>query len=137
MTRYLADTSFIARTFTDKAVREQWGAIIDAGLVAICEPVELEVLYSARSVQDAERLSTLLTSTYSWVPVPDNAWRQALDIQRQMTHGGTHRSAGPVDLIIAVTAAAHRLAVLTADGDFACVADVTGQPVHVVTVPQR
>jgi len=95
------------------------------------------VLYSARSLQDAGRLSTLLASTYSWVPVPDNAWRQALDLQRQMTHRGTHRSAGPIDLVIAVTAGAHRLAVLTADADFVRVADVTGQPVHVVRAPHR
>jgi predicted nucleic acid-binding protein len=135
--RYLADTSFITRTLTDKAIRTQWTPIIDAGLVAICEPVELEFLYSARSVRDAERLSTLLASTYSWVPVPDTAWRQALDIQRQLTRRGTHRSAAPVDLIIAVTAAAHRLAVLTADSDFTCVADVTAQPVRVITMVQH
>jgi predicted nucleic acid-binding protein len=135
--RYLADTSFIARTLTDKAVRTQWAPIIDAGLVAICEPVELELLYSARSVQDAERVSALLASTYSWVPVPDHVWRDALHTQRQMTHRGTHRSAGPIDLVIAATAAAHGLAVLAADGDFTCVADVAGQPVHVITSPPR
>jgi predicted nucleic acid-binding protein len=134
--RYLADTSFIARTFTDKAVRLQWTPIIDAGLVAICGPVELELLYSARSVQDAERLSALLMSAYSWVPVPDDVFQQALHTQRQMTRRGTHRSAGPIDLVIAATAAAHRLTVLTADGDFSCIAGVTGQPVHVMASPR-
>jgi predicted nucleic acid-binding protein len=55
-----------------------------------------------------------------------------LDVQRRMTHRGTHRSAGPIDLIIAATAEAHQLAVLAADHDFACIAEVTGQPLRLL-----
>ena len=41
---------------------------------------------------------------------------------------GQHRSAGPVDLLIAATAERDRLILLCDDKDFEVVASVTGQP---------
>jgi predicted nucleic acid-binding protein len=46
---------------------------------------------------------------------------------------GAHRSAGPVDLLIAATAERERLTVLCDDRDYQTVATVTGQPVKLVT----
>jgi predicted nucleic acid-binding protein len=51
----------------------------------------------------------------------------------QLTETGKHRSAGPVDLLIAATAERERLIVLCDDRDFLTVAAVTGQPVKLVT----
>jgi hypothetical protein len=43
-----------------------------------------------------------------------------------------HRSAGPVDLLIAATAERERLTVLCDDRDFQTIARLTGQPVNLV-----
>jgi predicted nucleic acid-binding protein len=59
---------------------------------------------------------------------PDSSDRQQL-----LTETSTHRSAGPVDLLIAATAERERLTVLCDDHDFQTVAAVTGQPVKLVT----
>jgi predicted nucleic acid-binding protein len=50
-----------------------------------------------------------------------------------MTEVGKHRSAGPVDLLIAATAEQERLTVLCDDRDFETVASVTHQRVRLVT----
>lgn len=44
-----------------------------------------------------------------------------------------HRSAGPVDLLLSVTAERHRLTMLTDDRDLLTVATITGQSVRLVT----
>jgi predicted nucleic acid-binding protein len=51
----------------------------------------------------------------------------------RLTEAGTHRSAGPIDLLIAATAERDRLIVLCDDHDYQTVARVTGQPVKLVT----
>ena len=50
-----------------------------------------------------------------------------------LTETGTHRSASPIDLLIAATAERERLTVLCDDRDFETVAVVTGQPIRLVT----
>jgi predicted nucleic acid-binding protein len=49
-----------------------------------------------------------------------------------LTQTGRHRSAGPVDLLIAATAERAGLIVLCDDRDFQTVASVTGKPVKLV-----
>ena len=63
----------------------------------------------------------------------DGAYERADEVQRELTETGRHRSAGPVDLIIAATAERQRLILLCDDRDFEVVASVTGQPVRLVT----
>lgn len=65
--------------------------------------------------------------------MPDDAYERAGEIQQRLAETGRHRSAGPADLLISVTAERHRLTVLTDDRDFLTVAAVTGQPVRLVT----
>jgi predicted nucleic acid-binding protein len=50
-----------------------------------------------------------------------------------LTEGGMHRSARPVDLLIAATAERERLTVLCDDRDFQAIARITGQPVKFFT----
>jgi predicted nuclease of predicted toxin-antitoxin system len=57
-------------------------------------------------------------------------WERADEVQQALTERGQHRSAGPVDLLIAATAERQRLILLTDDKDFEVVASVTGQPVR-------
>jgi hypothetical protein len=63
----------------------------------------------------------------------DGGYERADEIQHKLTETGQHRSAGPVDLLIAATAERQRLILLTDDRDFEVVASVTGQPVRRVT----
>ena len=62
-----------------------------------------------------------------------NAYERAGEVQQMLTDGGMHRSAGPVDLLIAATAERERLTVLCDDRDFQAIARMTGQPVKLVT----
>jgi predicted nucleic acid-binding protein len=55
-----------------------------------------------------------------------------LRLRQLLTETGRHRSAGPVDLLIAATAECAGLIILCDDRDFQTVASVTGQPVKLV-----
>ena len=65
--------------------------------------------------------------------MPERAYERASDVQQLLTQRGVHRSAGPVDLLVAATAECERLTVLCDDHDFQTVATVTGQAVKLVT----
>ena len=95
--------------------------------------MELEFLYSARSLADRLEKRRLLRELFGWVTMSDQAYDRASEVQQRLTETGKHRSAGPVDLLIAATAERERLIVLCDDRDFLTVASVTGQPVKLVT----
>jgi predicted nucleic acid-binding protein len=128
---YLIDTSAIFLILQDK-LRQVWSDYLAAGVIAVCPVVELEFLYSARSLADRLEKQRLLRELFGRVPMSDHARGRAAEVQQLLTEGGTHRSAGPVDLVIAATAERHRLTVLCDDHDFETVAAVTGQPVKMV-----
>jgi len=129
---YLIDTSGLFRILQDK-LRQAWSEQLTAGVIAICPIVELEFLHSARSLADRLEKRRLLRELFGWVTMSDQAYDRASEIQQRLTETGKHRSAGPVDLLIAATAERERLIVLCDDGDFLTVASVTGQPVKLVT----
>ncbi|MGW0183585.1 PIN domain-containing protein [Nocardia sp. NPDC003345] len=128
---YLIDTSGLFRILQEPH-RKTWADQLAAGVIATCPIVELEFLYSARSLADRLEKQRLLHELFGWVPMADHAYRRAEEFQQLMTEQGTHRSAGPVDLLIAATAEHSRLTVLCDDRDFATVARVTGQQVAFV-----
>ncbi|SBT50308.1 PIN domain nuclease [Micromonospora auratinigra] len=127
---YLIDTSALVRLLRDPAVLARWEQTLTAGLVAICPLVELEFLYSARSVADRARLEQQLRTVFGWVGMPDGSYERAAEIQADLTARGTHRSAGAVDLLIAATAEHQGLSLLHYDRDYDQVAAVTGQPMR-------
>jgi len=110
------------------AVSLGWDQAAAAGLIAVCPITELEFFYSARSAQDRERGIQELQSVFGWVPMHDRAFSRARDVQGGLTSKSQHRSAGPVDLIVAATAELHGLTLLHHDRDFEVIAGVTGQP---------
>lgn len=77
-----------------------------------------------QSAADGMRVSTLLNSLFGWVPSPDDPWQQAIGIQHDLIKIGHHRGPGVIDILIALTAAQHRLTVLHLDNDFAAIAKV-------------
>lgn len=128
---YLIDTSALARVLLGQNTTE-WDDRIAAGLVAICDITELEVLYSARSAEDRARLKAALDAHYVWCPMPDGIYRRSRVVQEQLTAKGEHRSAGPVDLLVAAAAEEAGLTLLHHDRDFDTIARTTGQPVRAI-----
>jgi predicted nucleic acid-binding protein len=129
---YLIDTSGLFRILQDK-LRQAWTDQLTAGVIAVCPVVELEFLYSARSLADRLAKRRLLREVFGWVPMNERVYERAEAVQQMLTETGKHRSARPVDLLIAATAERERLTVLCDDHDYKVVASVTGQPVKLVT----
>jgi len=129
--RFLVDTSGLFRIL-QKEHRAAWSDFLAAGVIAVCPVVELEFLYSARSLADRLRKQQLLREVFTWVPMSDRAYERAAEVQQQLTERGVHRSAGPVDLLIAATAERSGLVILCDDRDYETVSVVTGQPVRLI-----
>jgi hypothetical protein len=125
---HLIDTSALARVLLRRAT-DDWERRIGAGLVAMCDLTELELLYSARSAEDRATIRERLT-LFTWCPMPEGVYRRARVVQEQLTAKGEHRSAGPVDLMLAATAEEAGLTLLHFDRDFETIARATGQPVR-------
>jgi predicted nucleic acid-binding protein len=129
---YLIDTSGLFRILQDE-LRKAWSDQLVAGVIAMCPIVELEFLFSARSLADRLEKQQLMHDLFGWVPMPEGAYERAGEVQQMLTEDGMRRSAGPVDLLIAATAERERLTVLCDDRDFQAIARMTGQPVKLVT----
>ena len=129
--RFLIDTSGLFRIL-QKEHREAWSDFLTAGVIAVCPVVELEFLFSAQSLADRLHKQRLLREVFTWIPMSERAYERAEEVQQRLTEQGAHRSAGPVDLLIAATAERSELIVLCDDRDFETVSAVTGQPVRLV-----
>ncbi|MFF5156384.1 PIN domain nuclease [Streptomyces sp. NPDC000348] len=127
---YLVDTSALARVLL-RQVTAEWEQRMAAGLVALCDLTELEVLYSARSEKGREAIQGRLNQ-FTWCPMPDGVYRRARVVQRELTAKGEHRSAGAVDLLVAAAAEEAGLTLLHYDRDFETIARTTGQPVRMI-----
>src|ERR1700747_2662445 len=104
-----------------------WDQAVAAGLIAVCPITELEFFHSARSAKDREQAIEDMRTAFGWVPVHDCAYARAWEVQSELTALSQHRSAGPVDLVVAATAELFGLTLLHHDRDFATIAGVTGQ----------
>jgi predicted nucleic acid-binding protein len=129
LSRYLIDSSAVFRILTAGEPSESWRRAISAGRIAICAITELELRYSAKSVEHDRRLRGNLSGMFAWAPVQEGCYDRALEVQDGLVANGEQRSAGAVDLMLAANAELSGLTVLHDDRDFECVARVTGQPV--------
>ncbi|MEU8898358.1 PIN domain nuclease [Nocardia sp. NPDC048505] len=126
---FLADTSALVRFFRNQTGPE-WNQVFDAGLVGICEPVRQEFLRAVGGRPAFYEAEALLREVFPYFAMRDSAWDDTADLQRLLADQGWHQSAGPVDLLVSVTAVHHKLTVLHADRDFDTIAKVTGQSVE-------
>lgn len=131
---YLIDTSGLFRILHSE-LRDAWSDEMAAGVIAVCPVVELEFLYSARSASDRLEKRRLMQTLFGWVPMSETAYERAAEVQELLTASGQHRSAGPIDLLIAATAEHEGLIVLADDKDYRTIARTTEQPVRMVTDP--
>ena len=122
---YLADKSALARLHHPPVARRLGPLLVD-GLVATTPIIDLEVLYSARSLADYEEILAERDALPSF-PLTPEVTDHAIDIQRQLAQLGRHRLPLP-DLLIAAVAGLNDLAVIHYDADYDRIAEVTGQP---------
>ncbi|MEK7861164.1 MAG: PIN domain nuclease [Chloroflexota bacterium] len=129
MARYLADKSALAR-MPNAIVSARLRPLIEAGEIATCGIVALEVLWSARSPQDLRDTRQELQRSLSWVPTTEADFQRALDVMQMLTDAGRHRDAKIPDLVLAAVAERAGLTVLHYDRDFDAIASLTGQPME-------
>ncbi|MEU7826610.1 PIN domain nuclease [Catellatospora sp. NPDC049133] len=132
---YLIDTSALVRLLRPGSAALGWDQQIEQGLVGVCPITELELLFAARSLVDRKKIVALLHDAYPWVPMPDDVYRRAAQVQDLLTQKGQHRSAGPIDLLVAAAAELNGLTVLHYDGDFDVIKRATGQPAQWLAPP--
>ena len=128
--QFLIDTSALARLMRPGAEALGWDQAVAAGLIAVCPITELEFFYSARSPADRERGVAVLRASFGWVAMHERAFGRARETRGELAARSQHRSAGPVDLVIAATDELHGPTLLHHDRDFEVIARVTGQPLH-------
>jgi predicted nucleic acid-binding protein len=124
--RYLADTSAWNRA---TATIDRWELLLRTDDVALCAPVRLELLYSARG----KRAYDMLASDYSLLPdlrLDPRAASLAERTQAALASSSQHRGPKPMDLLIAAIAEVHGVVLLHYDRHFDAIARVTGQPME-------
>lgn len=121
---HLADKSALAR-FHVPAVAARLRPLVDAGLVGTCGIVELEMRWSARSHAELQAVVADRERGYEWLPMPDEVWSRALELQRALSARGRLRSVRFPDLLLAATAERHGVTVLHYDRDFDLLAEVS------------
>ena len=122
---YLIDKSALAR-ISRPAVAGAVDSLFDRGLLATCGMIDLEVLYSAKSPTDYERLRTD-QAVLQQLTIDQAMFDRALDVQRQLAGTSRHRAASIPDLLIAACAEARGATVLHYDADYDLIAEITGQ----------
>lgn len=130
LTLYLADTSAWHRA-RHPQVAAAWQSRLIADALATCTQVRLEILYSARSADDYERLAAELLALHQ-LPSGTGEMERALAVQAALARRGGlhHRSVKIADLVIAASAEAAGAVVWHYDEDFDRIAEVTGQTVE-------
>lgn len=129
---YLVDKSALAR-FRLPEVATRLRPLMDDGLIATCAIVDLEVLYSARSLADYEAVQEERRS-FDPAPITEGVMTTAIDLQHDLARRGQHRVPIP-DLVISAAAKHADLVVLHYDADFERLAEVGGAD-HEWVVPQ-
>ncbi len=136
--RCIADTSALAR-LRHAAVADALGPLVEAGLVATCGVIEFELGWATRSSNELDQLRADRDLGYEWLPILDEDWRRALDVQAALWRAGRMRAVGFPDLLIAAVAERERVTILHYDGDYDHISAITGQPARWVvprgTVP--
>jgi predicted nucleic acid-binding protein len=108
-------------------VRRRLAPIIEAGEAATCSIVDLEVLYSVRNFEEHVRTRRRRSLAYTKIPLTEEIFGRAIDVQGELSKSGRHRVPIP-DLLVAAAAETGGLTVLHYDGDYDIIASVTGQP---------
>jgi predicted nucleic acid-binding protein len=133
----LADTSAWIWTRTiGGELRRTFDEAVVEGVIATCDMVRLELLYSARNGSEFTSLRSELDALPS-CPIGNEQWQRALAAYETLAHQGAlhQRSVRHPDLLIAAAAEAAGIAVLHYDEDYDRIATITGQQVRWLAPP--
>lgn len=86
-----------------------------------------QVLYGARSRDDYEAIRADRVLAYEYLPVNDEDWHRALEVQRVLAARGQLRAVAVPDLLIAASAERHGVELVHYDTDFDLIVDASGQ----------
>lgn len=125
---YLADTSAWHRS---GHVADRWEVLLEADELAICTPIMLELLVSARGRADYRALASDLGELRQ-LRIDARAEKAALRTQASLAQHGHHRGPTPTDLLVAAVAEVHEATLLHYDRHFDAIARVTGQRMECV-----
>jgi predicted nucleic acid-binding protein len=122
---YLADASALHR-LSAPAVAARVNPLLEAGLIATCAIVDLEILFSTRNDVEHRKVRNERRALIR-APITETVLERAIDVQGLLARRAQHRL--PIDdLIIAAAAELDGHVVLHYDTDFERIARVTGQP---------
>jgi predicted nucleic acid-binding protein len=126
----LVDTSVWARQFHPE-IRQWFQEALVGGEVAICDPIRLELLHSARNQEEFRAKRRALTFLPD-APIGPSEWARAIDVYELLAAQGVqhHRSVRHSDLLIAAAAEGASMTLVHYDHDFDAIARVTGQPMR-------
>lgn len=128
---HLADSTVWSkvRTRTRPDLADWFNQAVQAGFIATCDAVALELLRSAQNAAAFARQSDLL-GLLSWCRMGEREFVRALEVQALLAASGMQRGVPLVDLLIAAAAESSAMPLLHYDHDYDLVANVTGQPVR-------
>lgn len=124
MALFLADTSAWHRS---GQAEDRWRFLLEGDSLALCAPVTLELLYSARGPADYRDLAAALAHLPS-LALDSRVGALAARTQAVLAERSQHRGPSPVDLLVAAVAEAHDAVLLHYDRHFDLIARVTDQP---------
>jgi len=124
---YLGDTSAWNRSNATDSISRRWTGLATAGRLALCPPVRLELLFSARGPTDYEAFADELDGLPRFA-LDARSVDRAERVHAQLAKRSQHRGPGAVDLYVAAVAELNDLIVVHYDRHFDAIAEVTGQP---------
>lgn len=126
----LADTSVWARK-AHPLLRDWFGAAVEAGEIAACDMIALELLHSARNPAEFALIEDGLRGM-PWVEPDVGDWSRAREVYRELgSHAGMmQRSVKHPDLLIAAAAERAGLTLVHYDADYDAIAEITRQAVR-------
>jgi predicted nucleic acid-binding protein len=127
---YLLDKSALARVAREESVQAALERLDDIGVLATTAIIDLEIGYSARSLDEFDAVAADRADLYQNLALTQTAANRARQVQRELVRVGQHRGPGVADLLIAATAEIHNAIVVHYDHDFDTIAAITHQRVE-------
>lgn len=110
-----------------------FNAVVEAGLVLVCDLVILELTRLAPNERRAKEVSDRL-SAFEAIPMPTGLWLRARQTQLALAASGDRRRVPPADLLLAATAEEAGVELVHYDRDYERIAGV-GELHHEWLVP--
>lgn len=129
----LADTSAWSNRHRAGDVRADFDERVTRGVIATCEMVILELLWTARDHGDF-LLARAQLEALPQIEIGERVWRRATDVFETLAADGPlhHRRVRIPDLLVAAAAELAGIPVCHYDADFELIGAVTGQPVRAI-----